>query len=175
MPFFEHLETEKGADFSPCRKWRYKLWRIWNKDKPYVAFCGLNPSKADENINDSTVRKCIKFAINWGFGGMYMMNAFAFRATLPMVMYEFAESGGDPIGKGNNLALEEVFRGAGQVVLAWGNMIRLDRNRADFILDMLKRLNVAPYCFSITNQGQPQHPLYIRNTTTLIPYVRSDS
>ena len=41
----------KGAEFSPCKKYRYKLWRIWDDTLPLVMFIGLNPSTADE-IND---------------------------------------------------------------------------------------------------------------------------
>ena len=46
-----------------------------------VAFIGLNPSTADEVKNDPTVRRCIIFAKDVGFGGMVMLNAFAYRAT----------------------------------------------------------------------------------------------
>ena len=29
-------EGDKGAIFSPCRKFRYVLWRIWDAEKGYV-------------------------------------------------------------------------------------------------------------------------------------------
>lgn len=46
-------------------------------------FIGLNPSTADESKDDPTIRRCIRFAKDWGYGGLLMMNAFAFRATDP--------------------------------------------------------------------------------------------
>ena len=69
---------ESGAGFSLCRTWRYKLWRRWSSAGPIVAFIGLNPSTADELNDDPTIRRCIGFARHWGFGGMYMLNVFAY-------------------------------------------------------------------------------------------------
>ena len=68
-----------GAAFSVCRTWRYALWRRWNVGLScdMVAFVGLNPSYADESINDPTIRRCINFAKDWGFEGIYMLNAYA--------------------------------------------------------------------------------------------------
>ncbi|MFT5339274.1 MAG: hypothetical protein ACI9IO_001010 [Cyanobium sp.] len=42
-----------------------------------VAFVGLNPSYADESINDPTIRRSINFAKEWGSEGTYMLNAYA--------------------------------------------------------------------------------------------------
>jgi hypothetical protein len=41
-----------------------------------VAFIRLNPSYADESINDPTIRRSINFAKEWGFEGIYMLNAY---------------------------------------------------------------------------------------------------
>jgi hypothetical protein len=48
-----------------------------------ICFIGLNPSTADAEVNDPTIRRCIGFAHDWGFGGLLMLNLFAFRATDP--------------------------------------------------------------------------------------------
>ena len=42
------LRSDAGAEFSPCRKWRYLLWRRWDRTKPVANFLMLNPSTADE-------------------------------------------------------------------------------------------------------------------------------
>ncbi|MCU7816788.1 MAG: DUF1643 domain-containing protein [Candidatus Thiodiazotropha sp. (ex Rostrolucina anterorostrata)] len=80
------LEADIGAVLSPDRDYRYSLWRIWQPDDPYALFIGLNPSTADEYENDPTIRRCIRFAKDWGFGGLYMANLFAIRATKPKIM-----------------------------------------------------------------------------------------
>ena len=57
---------ETSAVLSPCRQYRYALWRKW-ADGPQVLFVMLNPSTADESVDDPTIRRCISFAKAWGF------------------------------------------------------------------------------------------------------------
>ena len=76
----------RHAVFSPCRTYRYALSRVWAADKPYALFIGLNPSTADETLDDPTIRRCIDFAKRWGYGGLVMANLFAYRATEPSEM-----------------------------------------------------------------------------------------
>ena len=75
--------SKSGAVFSDCRKFRYALWRMWDGDKPLVMIIGLNPSTADEKVNDPTITRCISFARSWEYGGVYVTNLFGFRATAP--------------------------------------------------------------------------------------------
>lgn len=69
--------VESGAEFSDCRTYRYALWRKWDWQgfANQVMFIGLNPSTADETEDDPTIRRCIRFAKDRGFGGLMMMNA----------------------------------------------------------------------------------------------------
>lgn len=99
-------EWSSGAEFSPCRVWRYALWRRWDFGSRcnMVAFVGLNPSTADESLDDATIRRCINFAKSWGYDGMYMLNAYAFRATDPRDMKAFHE----PIGKDNDCTIARI-------------------------------------------------------------------
>lgn len=72
-----------GAHFSACRKYRYYLWRVWDIQKPIILFIGLNPSTANENMDDNTIRRVKRFAHKWGYGGVYMMNLFAWVTKEP--------------------------------------------------------------------------------------------
>ena len=65
---------KKDAILSEDRKYRYVLSRIWDESKPLVVIIGLNPSTADEKDDDNTIKKCINFSKNWGYGGLYMLN-----------------------------------------------------------------------------------------------------
>lgn len=47
-----------GATFSPDRRYRYLLWRMWSPAMPVANFVLLNPSTADETVNDPTVERC---------------------------------------------------------------------------------------------------------------------
>src|SRR3546814_16904510 len=59
------------------------LWRIWDDTKPQCMFIMLNPSTADADLDDPTIRRCIGFAKSWGYGGLQVCNLFAYRSTEP--------------------------------------------------------------------------------------------
>jgi hypothetical protein len=157
---------DMGAIFSPDREYRYVLWRRWNTALRTCTFIGLTPSTADETGDDPTIRRCIRFARDWGFGAMRMLNLFAYRATDPMVMRQ-AE---DPIGPMNDRYIVETAQMSGLVVAAWGMHGRyLDRGKAvrDFfpvlsdVGGSLARRKPL-YCLGTTSSGEPRHPLYLK-------------
>jgi hypothetical protein len=158
------LDAEKlqqiGADFSPCRTWRFALWRRWDS-RPLVAFIGLNPSTADETRDDPTVRRCIGFAKAWGYGGLLMLNAYAFRATDPAEL----QGAVDPIGPEHDKRLTTFRCCASAFVAAWG--IRCEPERAARVCEVIgQRID----CLGKTKNGAPRHPLYLKTTTTRTPY-----
>lgn len=82
------LAVDGSASFSLDRVYRYHLWRRLKREGcGSVAFIGLNPSTADEQKDDPTVRRCIGFARAWGYDRVEMLNLFAFRAKDPREMY----------------------------------------------------------------------------------------
>lgn len=153
-----------GAVFSPCRTWRYRLWRTWNPGKSYAMFLMLNPSTADELTNDPTVARCQQYALRWGYGGLYVCNLFAYRATDPDDM----KTAPDPVGPENDSAILETAMAAGAVVCAWGNHGAY-QNRAAVVVDILRQSGVTLRCLRVTKAGAPQHPLYLRSDLTPIP------
>ena len=143
--------------FSPCRRYRYDLWRQWtdllaeNQDG-YVAFIGLNPSTADESRDDPTVRRCLGFTKAWGYRRMCMLNLFAFRATDPAVM----KAEPDPAGPENVAMLVRRASEASLVIAAWGcHGAWLGQDQK--IIELLPML----CCLKRTKHGHPQHPLYL--------------
>ena len=153
-----------SADFSSCRQYRYSLSRVWNQDLPIIVFVGLNPSTADENVDDPTVRRCLGFARNWRYGGIVLVNLFAYRSTDPEVLRKTH----DPIGPSNDAFIVSCCRSAARVVVAWGiHGAWLDRD-----LDVLSLLS-RPYCFGLTRSGAPKHPLYLAADTRLRPFRQS--
>ena len=107
----------RTANFSACRKYRYSLKRVWNRQSPFVLFIGLNPSTADEINDDPTLTRCMDYAKRWGYGGVCVANLFAYRATKPTDMLRV----NDPIGIDNNSWLKKLSKAAGLTVVAWGN------------------------------------------------------
>ncbi|MES2788159.1 MAG: DUF1643 domain-containing protein [Planctomycetota bacterium] len=152
-----------GAEFSPCRTWRYRLWRQWDATLPVILFIGLNPSTADETTNDRTINKCIKFAKAWGYGTYWMANLYGCRSTDPKGMRNFP----DPIGPGNNEAIRDMAAKAARVVVAWGCHKGIDERAAE-VLEMV----ADAWCLRITVNGFPWHPLYIPDSTQSFRYSR---
>lgn len=146
-----------GAKFSPCRRYRYALWREWDPSKPTVVFCGLNPSTADENDDDPTIRRCLRFAREWGFGHLVMLNVYGWRSTDPRGLLEV----NDPTGPENLAIILRWAQRARLFVCCWGNGIRhIDGFR---LRQELRSKGVRLHVLKLTAQGQPWHPLYLRS------------
>jgi len=149
-----------GADFSPCRTWRYALWRRWS-DAALVAFIGLNPSTADETKNDPTVRRCIGFARSWGYGGLLMLNTYGLRSTDPAGLWRVD----DPVGPGHDERLTGYRDMASAFVAAWG--VHCVPSRAERVCQMIgRRID----CLGLTNGGAPRPPLYLKASSERSPY-----
>jgi hypothetical protein len=148
--------TVKGAEIDPTGMYRYSLWRIWDLSKEgHLVFVMLNPSIADDKIDDPTIKRCIGFAKSWGFGSMEVVNLFAFRATNPSHL----KGCNDPVGPDNNTYILTAAERASKIVLAWGtNGIYLNRNKQ--VIDLLSEHN--PVCLQKSKDGHPKHPLYIK-------------
>jgi len=160
-----HIEVQvatlkKDAKLSVCRKYRYSLWRIWDQSKSHVMFIGLNPSTADERADDPTLIRCMNYASSWGYGGVYMANLFAIRATDPKVML----AADDPIGRDNDRWLVDLSQKAGLVVAAWGNSGSF-MGRSNEAKQLLSNL----HCLKMNKSGEPVHPLYQK--TSLQPVL----
>ena len=155
------LLVNKNATFSDCRKYRYALSRTWNGKKKTILFIGLNPSTANEKIDDPTIRRCINYAQNWGYGSLLMVNLFAYRATMPSELKNVK----NPIGNDNDLHIIELSKKADLAVAAWGNNGTL-LNRDKEVKKILPNL----MCLKINKSGQPAHPLYQKKDLKLIKY-----
>jgi|SRR3989344_1902001 len=144
-----------NAIFSEDRKYRYVLIREWDLNKPVLMIICLNPSTADEKINDPTIRRCIGFAKKWGFGKLFVTNLFSFRATKPRDLFNYDH----PIGDKNDYWLKKLSGEVDKVVLAYGNHGNF-KNRHSEILKIINN----PYCIKKSKIGMPTHILYISNT-----------
>ena len=153
---------KKSAVFSPCRKYRYSLTRSWNSAEGYVLFIGLNPSIADEIIDDPTLIRCINFAKDWGYGGLIMVNLFAYMSTHPKDLKKAKL----PIGKNNNKHILKNHQKSQLTIAAWGNdghFLKRDKE----VLEIINN----PMCLNINKSGQPAHPLYQKKDQELINFT----
>ena len=153
----------KNATFSSCRKYRYSLSRVWDKKKKYVLFIGLNPSTANEEADDPTIRRCVNYAKDWGYGGFMMVNLFAYRTTLPSNLKKVKY----PVGSENDKYIVTLSKKADITVAAWGN-------NGDFYSRDKEVLSLVPslMCLKINKSGQPAHPLYLKKGLKLTKFSK---
>jgi hypothetical protein len=165
---FETLpEEECGAVLSPCRTYRYHLWRSWDTFLPTMAWIMLNPSTADADTDDPTIRRCIGFAKREGCGGISVRNVFALRAPDPSELSKHT----DPFGPDNEKwLLMTRFISVPKLILAWGA-----KKGGKRLLHHYRRVenifrSQSPYCFGTTTDGDPRHPLYLPNDANMEPF-----
>ena len=151
-------ETDNGAAFSMCQKYRYALWRIWQKKKPMVMFIGLNPSTANASFDDPTIRRVKRFAFDWGFGGVYMMNLFPLVSTCPGELWPFYDKCSHDVEDEMNWEwLDEISDKCDKIIFAWGSFPEATERAKE----VMSRYN--GYALVINKDGSPRHPLYVKS------------
>ena len=155
------MTLSTDAIISPCKRYRYQLERCWHSRparNSTVAFIGLNPSTADANQDDPTIRKCMAYAKAWQFKKLIMVNLFAWRSTEPGELL-LAKN---PVGSHNDEHLDEAVSSSALVVACWGEhgtiMGRSDALRARYQRRLM--------CLRTNLSGEPTHPLYLPATLT---------
>lgn len=154
-----------GATLSDCGRYRYGLWRIWDESQPYCLFLMLNPSTADHTANDATVERCQRRAAAMGYGGLHVVNLFAWRSTDPRVLTTLV----DPVGPDNDQAIVAASTAAGIVICGWGKDPAV-RGRDRQVLALLRQAGVQPYALQFNKNGSPKHPLYVAYAEQPKPY-----
>ena len=156
-----------GATISPCKRYRFKLWRTWYESQSLlgskqraghdaVLFVMLNPSTADASEDDPTIRKCIGFAKRWGFEALTVVNLYPLRATNPDALTAWSDQ--DALWENDRIIVDE--RDSHRlIVAAWGaGAVKYGRHRIERVRNLL-----GPHvmCLKKTQDGHPWHPLYV--------------
>lgn len=140
------------AQYSDCKTYRYFLSREWDESLPSIGFLMLNPSTATETQNDPTIHRCMERAKTWNYGKLVILNLFALRSTDPQALYTHPE----PIGPRNDYILRNT--NVDTLVCAWGTHGKLN-GRANEVRTLLADRYL--YHLSLTQCGEPGHPLYL--------------
>ncbi|WPE19847.1 DUF1643 domain-containing protein [Shinella zoogloeoides] len=160
------LFQSSSASVSPCGRYRYGLTRQWS-DGLMMGFVMLNPSTADADLDDPTIRRCIGFARREGCGGIVVVNLFPLRATDPAQLWatRYLERFGPD---SDNEFQRHLRMMTGPIVAAWG--ADGDSQGGDAVALMRHYLGSRLVCLGKTQQGAPRHPLYVRGDAPLIPF-----
>lgn len=148
----------READICPTGLYRWWLLRVWDDRLPLLIIVMLNPSTADAERDDPTVLALIHFAKLWGYGGLRIVNLFAWRASQPAEMLKAA----DPIGDSNGLhigtAISYARETTGRILVAWGNGgHHLDQDER--FIARARSAGVELVCLGMTQDCSPKHPM----------------
>lgn len=162
------LYTEKAAVISDCKKYRYMLRRSWDHNKMRFLFIMLNPSTADADIDDPTIRSCTRLSNALGAGSFEVVNLFAFRATDPKELHnnKYEENVGSDNGKFIGLSVQRCDLS----IVAWGAHELAVSEGKKVVKEILTYHRPAVFCLGKTKSNAPKHPLYIKTGQQLETY-----
>lgn len=157
-------DASSWATLSPDGKYRYALARTWDPMldsldavRPTMTWVMLNPSTADDLVDDPTIRKCVGFAKRYGCGGIVVVNVFAWRETDPRKLTAVA----DPIGPHNIDAIAwACSRFWNMRIGGWGRFPSKRVQRASVRSVCTAKMGHLS-CFGVTADGEPRHPLML--------------
>lgn len=153
-----------SANFSPCGLYRYRLERLLESGDGTVLWVMLNPSTADADHDDNTIRRVKAFSQSWGFRRALVGNVYAFRSTNPRGLW----TADDPTGPDNPKHLHEMAAEASLIIAAWGQHVK----RADVepVEDLL-RMYGNVWCLGTGRGEKPKHPLMLPADTQRTLYA----
>ena len=167
-----HNDTDKFKYFDASGKHRYLLTRNLLPDSnKTVLFIMLNPSKANEEDNDPTIKRCMDFARLWGYGLLKVVNLFSYIETDADKLKEHPQC--ELFDDKTNEYIKDSVIGSDKIIVAWGNnVIKIGVDRVLELAEMIKGKSV--FCLSKNKSGQPKHPLYAKkiNESELIEWSR---
>lgn len=169
VELYQAIDWKGEAVYSPDERFRYRLLREWDREKPRLLLVMLNPSKATAERSDGTITRCISFARDFEFGSLSVVNIFALRSTDPKALYVNPD---DAIGELNDIYIKAEALSAAEIICAWGTHGALNR-RDTTVLGILREAagitGAAIKCFVRNADNSPRHPLYLPKRT--IPEV----
>lgn len=158
------LKSAVLSDDGAYRYWLSRQWEPVDHASQRVCWVMLNPSTADADVDDPTIRRCIAFSKGWGFRELTVVNAFALRATDPRALATHP----DPAGPLCDEWINRAMRNAAQTVVAWGaSWPAAQHRRMAWIAALTADRAVS---LGVTASGQPRHPLYLPKTAERRPW-----
>ena len=134
---------------------------------------GINPSTAEPDHLDNTLKSVERIALGNGFDSFIMFNVYAQRATRPDDMERTCNA---QLHRENMEAFRYVLSISQQptVWAAWGAIIEKSQYLPICVRDMVAigQEYSATWCCAgaISKKGHPHHPLYLRKDEKLKPF-----
>lgn len=172
------FDTDEAL-ISPCGTYRYTLTRHLRGDGPVVLFGLCNPSVADHEVADPTLRKGIGFAERlFNARAVVIVNPYAYRATSPHDLRDAYRRGVDIVGPDNDIAVWQAVLVDPVIIVGWGGCAHgLPPEPIARFADRLRTAGIYSgeeprklHCLGRTSRGEPRHPLMLSYATPLETY-----
>ena len=184
LPFSEALAASGKEDRYDPKKWIYVpdfyteyRYILGTRGKNPLICIGINPSTAEPDRLDNTLKSVERIAAGNGFDSFIMFNVYAQRATDPDDMDRIFNR---KLHLENMTAfryvLEHVDPGVRPTVwAAWGTVIEKRPYLKDCVREMVeigKERSADWVCAGkCTKAGHPHHPLYLRKDEKTVPFA----
>ena len=147
--------------------YRYSLKREWDDyNLRKAVFVLLNPSTADDRVDDRTTMRCISFSKKLDCGSLEVVNVFAYRSR------NWRELGNmsleEATGPENRFYLENALHSGSEIIVGWGENCTMHHRDYEELSEWFK--GYMPNCLGTTRDGHPRHPLFVRSDTMVQPY-----
>lgn len=165
--FGQASTIERSVSFSGDRRHRLGLGRRVGPGRRALLI-GVNPSDADGERDDPTIRKLYGFGHLLGIGEWLVGNKF----TLVAPDVRALEEEPRPNAPGADEALARMIARADLVIVAWGRLDKLPpglRNRWREIVRMTEGRDLM--CWGTCQDGHPCHPARLPYSTELVRWV----
>ena len=143
---------------------------LGTRGKNPLICIGINPSTAEPDNLDNTLKSVERIALGNGFDSFIMFNVYAQRATNPDAM----EKVYNPLLHKENLEAFRYVLSISQrpaIWAAWGAIIEKRKYLPECVRDMVavgQEYGATWHCAgAITKKGHPHHPLYLRKDEKL--------
>lgn len=162
-----------SAIISLDNKYRFSLSREWEDVFAFhgerLLFVMCNPSTADADVDDPTIRRCKGFADRLHCRQFEVVNLFAMRATDPRELRKVEP--GTAIHPANDDHIRTAIGRASTIICAWGNNGTLwDRDRWVLRLIQIHARGRSIVALKIGKTGQPAHPLYLPANSPIVNF-----
>ena len=146
---------------------------LGTRGKNPLICIGINPSTAEPDNLDNTLKSVERIALGNGFDSFIMFNVYAQRATNPDTMERTCNA---LLHKENLEAFRYVLSISEKPAIwaAWGAIIEKRKYLPECVRDMVaagQEFGATWHCAgAITKKGHPHHPLYLRKDEKLKPF-----
>lgn len=178
LPFSNALKGSDKKDYD-TEKWLYVpdfyseyRYILGTRGENPLICIGINPSTAEPDNLDNTLKSVERIALGNGFDSFIMFNVYAQRATSPKDMEKELNK---HLHSENMKAFDYVLslsKNTPCVWAAWGTIIKERDYLVDCVLDMIeigKNYNARWVSAGARskNGGHPHHPLYLKKDSSI--------